>query len=653
MKDGSPQELIIVRSLTESDLGLFDAHRASLRGKQRAIHINSNIAKQLVSPAIFEAKGAYFNCVCIFGGIRIQEPRHIGKPGKNWRLGGNKIKGDAFTTLDCKDFVLIRSVAGNDGSSPITITFVCRAIDRVVHAGIAAIVEKVLDQSMAIYEEGNPGFSDLSRFCPTVRPSLAKTLPQQPSRTTKQKVPTSAVPAMPRIDVTQEKPRKRSIHEKVRAPHILERMLSAAGDLSAPAQLRFMETVEQLASQLRQVLLETGGIIHIPKDHRGLWRDVAGQSVGFVDGGLANLSMLGSAPIAARVGGYIVTPGHYGESRERFTMLKQLIDELYSHEEGGVYEDTFPDIGALRDAARISIEAAGAVKMVAETADISYVFVHGALVNPVSRYSDVMREGKVRHKFPDFSNSALLELLPKKDPPRNSRDKNFISVYLRQLEILSKSSAVICGVIERESTTTSVCRAVLDSLDDAALRDMLPMPPAEWKRWFRNAIDPSDDDEYEGQRITDSLLFRCVLEPGEALTPVVLDRNELRRAPEAWKDIIVRYPKPMVSYLQATEWNSPIRIEMFEKDLSTFSDTAKLVMHCALLLPRYAFPVGLDIVDKFARIPNWMSKPVNTHTAVQTLKRALDNGDTRLFDALRRMLCGSTREWLLRPGVMR
>jgi hypothetical protein len=71
-----------------------------------------------------------------------------------------------------------------------------------------------------------------------------------------------------------------------------------------------------------------------------------------------------------------------------------------------------------------------------------------------------------------------------------------------------------------------------------------------------------------------------------------------------------------------------------------------------MLLPQYAFPAGLDIVDKFARIPNWMSTPVNTNTVVQALKRALDRDDTRLFDALRRMLCGSGREWLLRPGIM-
>jgi hypothetical protein len=194
---------------------------------------------------------------------------------------------------------------------------------------------------------------------------------------------------------------------------------------------------------------------------------------------------------------------------------------------------------------------------------------------------------------------------------------------------------------------------VLNSLDDHAIRDILPLPPVEWKAWFRQSVNPADADEGEGQRITDSLLFRCVLEPEEALAPIAIDRNDMRRAPKAWADVIVNYPKPLVSYVQPTEWNAPVRIEMFAKDRDRFSQTAALVMHSALLLPQYAFPVGLDIVDKFAHIPNWMSRPVNTHTAVQALKRALDSGDKRLFNALRRMLCGSRREWLLRPGINR
>ena len=97
-------ELIVVRSLAESDLGLFAAHRPTIRGKQRAININSEIAKQMLSPNLFEKGGGQIACICIFGNIRVQESRNLGKIGKNWRLGGNMIRGDEFVHLSPKDF---------------------------------------------------------------------------------------------------------------------------------------------------------------------------------------------------------------------------------------------------------------------------------------------------------------------------------------------------------------------------------------------------------------------------------------------------------------------------------------------------------------------------------------------------------------------
>lgn len=231
-------------------------------------------------------------------------------------------------------------------------------------------------------------------------------------------------------------------------------------------------------------------------------------------------------------------------------------------------------------------------------------------------------------------------MLPASELPRQGRERNFIGVHLRQLQLLHDARSTVCGVVERKSATTSVCRAVLDRLRDDVL-----------KRHFLELIDPAADDDVEGPRITDALLFRCVLKPGEALRPVELDRNELGRAPDAWRAEIERYPKPWVSYLQVNEWTSPIRLELFRKSVEHFAASARLVLHCALLLPKYTFPVGLDVVDKFARIPDWLSRPVNTFTAVQAMRIALDEDDVTLFRQLRAMLCGSERKFRLRPGI--
>lgn len=643
------REVIVVRSLTESDLGIFDAHRHNTKSKQRAININSNIARSLISDKLYEAGEANLTCTFRFRDAINHATRPLAKIHKNWRLGGRKIEGSLFSKISSKDFMLLRSIAKNDGSHPADICFVSRQTDPTVHAHISTILERRLVDSMALFEEGTNTFASLAVYCPKTdgqKHSRDGTRPLGPPRS----VP---IPRMPRDKPAGTSEAPKSIKEKLRTPHLLEQMLRVSADLSAPAQLAFLQTVEQLASQLRQILLATGRIIRIPKDHKALWASVAGRAVGFVDGGLANLTMLGSAPIAARVGGYMVIPGRHDSERESFTVLKYLIDELYTRGSGGVYGNSFPDIGALRDAARISIESAGAVRLLENRPDLSYLFLHGALVNPVSRYTDIMKDGRVLHAFPNFSSSALKELLPSSEPPRSGRDCNFISVHLRQLQILYQTEAIVCGVIEREASTTSVCRAVLDTLDESEIAPLLPQPPDLWKQWFRSAIDPSEDDQFEGQRINDSLLFRCLLEPGEALVPVPINRNVLRKAPEAWREVIAQYPVPRVSYLQVTEWTAPIRLELFDKDIDRFSMLATLVMHCALLLPRYAFPVGLDIVDKFARIPDWMSKPVNTRTVTQALKRALDDGNAELFDHLRRMLCGSSREFLLRPGIFR
>jgi hypothetical protein len=162
--DDAP-EIIVVRSLVESDLGLFAAHRAAVTSKQRALNVNADVARRLLSKEAFDAGGTNLYCVCAYGGVIVRDRRRLGKSGKNWRLGGRMIEGTAFAELDCKDLALIRTRAGNDGTQPVTIVFISKMRDRVVHAGLAAILERQLDGSMAAFEEGDAQFNDLAVHC--------------------------------------------------------------------------------------------------------------------------------------------------------------------------------------------------------------------------------------------------------------------------------------------------------------------------------------------------------------------------------------------------------------------------------------------------------------------------------------------------------
>lgn len=166
-------EIIVVRSLAESDLGIFSMHRLSATSKQRAIALTTPVARMLLSERLFAAGGADLDLICVYGGYGNRELRNIGKVGKNWRLGGRKITANGCAFLDCKDFVLLRSVAGNDGDHPILMTFIGRQRERLLHAGIVASLADSFHSSVAVVTAGSDAFIALGAAFPSVPADLA------------------------------------------------------------------------------------------------------------------------------------------------------------------------------------------------------------------------------------------------------------------------------------------------------------------------------------------------------------------------------------------------------------------------------------------------------------------------------------------------
>ncbi len=176
------RELIIVRSLTDSDMGLFSAHRRATTSKQRAIALTTPAAEILLHPAVFTAKGGEFDCICLYGPTINRELRLIKKVGKNWRLGGRQLAGSEFADLDSKDFALIRSLRHNDGSAPILLTFVGRRSQRLVQAGLAATLKETLNQSVAVFDETSDKFGPLAELFSPIPANIAvQHLSRQPA----------------------------------------------------------------------------------------------------------------------------------------------------------------------------------------------------------------------------------------------------------------------------------------------------------------------------------------------------------------------------------------------------------------------------------------------------------------------------------------
>lgn len=81
------------------------------------------------------------------------------------------------------------------------------------------------------------------------------------------------------------------------------------------------------------------------------------------------------------------------------------------------------------------------------------------------------------------------------------------------------------------------------------------------------------------------------------------------------------------------------------------AEAARRVYLYARLLPGYGFPVGLDIADKYARVPGWMmdaySKMIRHHLGVGLQHGEI--GDDEMRRIIVQALYVKGRDWLFQP----
>lgn len=643
---------LFLRQLTESDLGLFAACRPHVASKQRAININAPVAEAIL-PRDARRRGEAILATRYGrnGGI-IERPLKLTQ--KNWRLGGPKIEGAKFGSLSADDWFIAQYEVGVDSE----ISLVWQTIGKAEQPDLWKHVEQLFGQrlinGMTHLSETHPDYDllDAIFFFDTATSATSQPVPAPPIDVPRIEPSSAATPPdrmngpLPRMpSARRPAPSKpKTVQERVREPHLLAEMMQVASQLSAGAQMEFFEVIARLAEELRAILLATNRIREVPFDHKEFWPRMRGRPVASVDGGMANIETLGSAPIAIRVGIFRVVPGVAGDEREDFRIASQLVDELYAEPPVGVYSSWFRDRGALRDAARIATETAAAAAALNDNPDLEFLLLHGALINPASRYSDeTTAHGQIVVEWPAFNPRALEILLPGVNPLPQGNDAKFIPVYRRQIERLRESKAVVCGVVERPGATTTVTRELVEALADDAIAPHISLPPEQWRKRFFEAVEVFG--------ITDRLLMHCVLLENETTIPIAVDRNEPRKAPAHWRGVIESFPKPHVAFMLPSDRAPPVRWEIFERDLMRVDEIAGLLLHSSKLLPGYAFPVGLDIVDKFAKVPNWMGRPISARLAAEVLRRSMESGDPAIASAVRRLLASSRREWFLRPRI--
>ncbi|ERM19946.1 DNA double-strand break repair nuclease NurA [Brevibacillus laterosporus] len=591
-------KVLIVKKLMSSDLGWFSVCRTP--DITRSNQCGLNIDKKFISSLFPNFKDRPFIPVevCYWQDGELMPKKveyQIRHQGKNWRLTG-EIEGDYYSGLKPGDYILLFFNFGSNKTS--------------IYWEIACQNPKM--GRLALYEY--------------IQNEIGENLIVQDS-TTKRKIYNHLKDI--NVELYEFVKNSEVVQQQVKkafsSRHVLADIMATVVTLSSKTQVEYIDILERIVERFRYLLKDQ--IFSIDLNHKEVWDSVKGKKIGFIDGGVASINSLGSEPIAIRVGEYTVRPGVTGEDRETFKFKAQLVDELYDYE-NSIFDEYADNFSKLLDMARIYTEAGAVYKSIHEKNKCDMLFLHGPLVNPAAPYAD----------FPNFKDKALEmfgltrnNIKGDVEPPPDL-ESHFIASYQYLLQMIFKSDIPICGIVERSTSSRIVSRTLLNQLKNRGF--------ALEAELIRNSMDKN--------RISDALLFSCLLKEGEYLRPLKVDKNELGKSPDRWKPVIDNYPDPLTTYLKVTDTSYPFRVEMNKENGNT-EFLLSFVYHMARLLPQYAFPVGLDIVDKFAKVPVWMTKQISREQSAQILHKALTSGRKDIVDLVRLYLSGNSRDWLFRP----
>lgn len=430
------------------------------------------------------------------------------------------------------------------------------------------------------------------------------------------------------------------------APHLLVPLLSHLASLSAEDNLKFPVQLRKLSDHFRQILeMEKSPvrIKHIQRDHLDMWSSAQGKKFAFVDGGVAKIAGLpGTEPTAMRVGIYCVEPGNETSKREQWELQPFVVGDIIDKDTGVTMDDDDQmDLRRLGEAARYTLEPLAALRFLKKYPSIDCIFLHGPLINQFVMYDEDEPHfiPFLRQEFLDAVGITRdeVEKIISDIPRRHNGEtmwRQFMAIYGYITSKIFHANVPLVGVVER-SAGAWLAQAVLTGAVDAGIvKD-------SYRRKVLTLL--------KKYNISDDFLFGCVLAEGEYLTPTKIPKNEVRRARERWQKVVGQYQRPFATVLKTTEVSFPFRVEMNSSGRDKEADVMKTLYHTARLLPSYAFPVGLDIVDKYAKVPDWLSKNVSARVAAKVLNRTIAEGDARLVTQVRKLLAHTPRDFFYRP----
>lgn len=475
-----------------------------------------------------------------------------------------------------------------------------------------------------------------------------------------------------------------------RQPHLMLKLAENALSVAENLRDNYFKNTTTFITHLRKRVYGSlegsqNSILAVQRVDGMDWPALRGEVVTFIDGGIGKVELSNQVPILLRVGSYSVRPGETRlAEREHFGYYPVIFGDL----EGGSKErKDFPDI------VRITAELLGGLSALERIPDLHVLVFHGPLVYMMGAYAghtpftekdiDLFLEHYAspelaRELKEDFLHQARLDIYPELVPSRSDEwaDRrvfeplSWIAYLYRRLLAVARSRQplpIIAGVVERGGTLRQFSESILLDRVFRGLRQRDNQDYFNKMYGRRDLTSPKALLDRLGY--TDALLLGMLLRCGEASEPWSMDKySGLRRGDVALPgesheqkvdfsplaDPAIGFPRVTGFYVHVSETTEPIRVEVFtdlgEEQVRLAGGRSYLY---ARLLPQYGFPVGLDIADKHAKIPAWMTdayaKLIRHHLGV-----SLQHGEIRDAE-LRRILVQAIymthRDWLFRPKV--
>lgn len=415
------------------------------------------------------------------------------------------------------------------------------------------------------------------------------------------------------------------------------------------------------------------------------WEEFQNELVSFIDGGIGQTE-LSQVPILLRVGSYEVHVGNRNMTeRENFGYYPVIFGDL----EGGSKERRdFPGI------VRITAELLGGLSALYRNPNLSVLMFHGPLVYLMNAYAghtpfteadiDLFLKHysgdkeQAKQLKEDFLAEARLDIYPSIAGGRSDEwihrrlfePLSWIAFLYRKLISEAKTREprpIIAGVVER-GRSREFCEKVL------LKRVFRNLRRNRKQNYFNDMFGlsnlTSEKNLIDELRYTDNLLLALLLDTGEYSEHWKMNKSsdlglgEIRLPEESGSSTVdfsclgednqFGFPTVKGTYIRVSENTEPIRVEVFSQlGEDQVRDAVRRVYLYSRLLPNYGFPVGLDIADKFAHVPNWMTRAYNKmirHTLGMSLQKgAISDADMRRV--LVQAIYMTPRDWFLRPTV--